>query len=265
MKIAFSPCPNDTYLFYAWIKGLVGQELAPHPILADIQQLNAWGMKKTFPLTKLSLHCFAKVVYTYQLLPIGFALGFNCGPKIIAKIPFHLSELSNKTIAIPGKETTAHLLLSRLSVQPKKKLFCLYHEINTQIEKGEADCGVIIHESRFTFQEAGFVEIVDLGEVWHAQTHLPLPLGGIAMMRDVPDTIKRQIVNILRDSLAYAHSQPISTHPFILQHSQEKDPTVIQKHINTYINSETEQLSTNGMRAIETLLGFDFSKDWLYE
>ena len=169
MKIAFSPCPNDTYLFYAWIKGLVGQELAPHPILADIQQLNAWGMKKTFPLTKLSLHCFAKVVYTYQLLPIGFALGFNCGPKIIAKIPFHLSELSNKTIAIPGKETTAHLLLSRLSVQPKKKLFCLYHEINTLIEKGEADCGVIIHESRFTFQEAGFVEILTFNLVPFSQ------------------------------------------------------------------------------------------------
>ena len=262
MRIALSPCPNDTYLFHGWIEGLVGKDLPPEPVFADIQQLNEWALQKTFPLIKLSFNCFAQVIQNYQLLPVGSALGFHCGPKIIAKISFSVSELAEKTIAIPGQDTTAHLLLSKLLPPPQKKIFCLYHEIASLIENGKADCGLIIHESRFTFQRAGFVEIVDLGEMWHDLTGDPLPLGGVAITRETPDSVKSQIVAILRASLRCARQTPEKGLSFILQHSQEKDEGVVRQHIATYVNSETEQLSNRGLRAIETLLGCGPSNDW---
>ncbi len=260
MKIAFSPCPNDTYLFHAWVMGLVG--VPPKEVLfADIEKLNTLAHQGTYPLIKLSFPCFAAVSDTYQLLPIGSALGFHCGPKIISKIPFSLEELSDKRIAIPGKETTAHFLLNQLAPSPREKHFCLYHEVLDLIESGEVDCGVIIHETRFTFAQKGFSEVIDLGEEWHRRFELPLPLGGLAVRRDYP--YKNQLLKKLRASLAFAHSSPDASRTFILQHSQEKDPKVVQQHISTYVNTETEYLSPIGIKAIETLTGLCL-KDSLY-
>jgi len=264
MRIALSPCPNDTYLFHGWIDGLVGKHLPPQPIFADIQQLNEWALQKAFPMIKVSFNCFAKVMHNYQLLPVGSALGYHCGPKIIAKSAFSIKELSYKTIAIPGKDTTAHLLLTQLLPSPQEKIFCRYHEIATLIDNGQADCGLIIHESRFTFQLAGFVEIVDLGEMWHSINQAPLPLGGLVVARNTHNSVKRNLVDILRASLHCAHNAPEKSLSFILQHSQEKDEDVVRRHIATYVNSETERLSQKGIKAIETLLNCDQTTDWLY-
>jgi 1,4-dihydroxy-6-naphthoate synthase len=264
MRLAISPCPNDTYLFHAWLAGFVGKDLPAEPYFADIERLNGWALKKAFPLIKLSFHCFSKVVQEYQLLPIGSALGFHCGPKIIAKTFFHPSELSKKKIAIPGEETTAHLLLKLLLPQPKEKLFTPYHEIASLIKREDVDCGLIIHESRFTFKQEGFVEIADLGEIWHAKTGAPLPLGGIAIARDMPDPIKAKIVAILQASLLFARTHPEKGLPFILSYSQEKDEKSVRQHIDTYVTSETECLSSIGISAIETLLHCGDSKNWLY-
>jgi len=264
MKTALSPCPNDTFLFHAWIEGVVGQELPIVPSFADIQQLNLWALQATYPLIKLSFPCFSKVVEKYQLLPIGSALGFHCGPKIVAKKLFPLNELSQKKVAIPGKETTAHFLMERLLGSHKAKRFCLYHEVFSLIEKGEVDCGLIIHESRFTFQEAGCVEIVDLGELWHRQTHLPLPLGGLAIARSLPDATKAKVIDILHASLASARTLPNRCISFILKHSQEKDRDIVKKHIDLYVNQETEHLSEKGIESIEQLLDHKLPKDWLY-
>ena len=264
MKVAISPCPNDTFLFHAWIAGHVGKEIPPQVVFADIQHLNEWALKEAYPLIKLSFPCFAKVAHAYQLLPIGSALGYNCGPKLISKTFFPLSQLPQKRVAIPGKNTTAHLLLSNLLPNPKEKIFCLYNDITDLIEKQIADCGVIIHESRFTFQQVGFHEIVDLGEMWHQQKKIPLPLGGIAIARTTPKPVKERIITILRASLKHAQTAPDDLLPFILHHSQEKDSVTVHKHIQTYVNRETEQLSTNGKRAIEMLVDCDLPNDWLY-
>ncbi len=254
MKIAISPCPNDTFLFYAWLAGLVGQDVPVVAEFADIQQLNEWALEKRFPLIKISLGCYAQVVDAYEILPVGAALGFQCGPKIISKTPFHPSEISHKTIAIPGKDTTAHLLLGCLLPTPQKKVFCLYHEIASLIEAGIADCGLIIHESRFTFAEAGFVEIADLGELWHIQTGAPLPLGVLVLLRTTPLPVKERLIAILQQSLSVAHSQPEQALPFILHHSQEKDASIVAQHIATYVTPETAQLSSTGKKAISLLL-----------
>ena len=251
MKIAISPCPNDTYLFHAWITGLVGEP--PEVTFADIQHLNELAYEGRHPLIKISFNCLKNVCGAYQLLPTGSALGFHCGPKIIAKAPFPIDELPQKRIAVPGKETTANLLLDKLAPPPQAKHYCLYNEVAGLIENEVVDCGVIIHESRFTFASLGFQEIVDLGELWHARFQLPLPLGCLAIRRDYPD--KEEVVDTLRKSLRYARAHPHESRDFILHHSQEKDSEVVYRHIETYVNEETECLSIKGLEAIENLTG----------
>ncbi len=254
MKCALSPCPNDTFLFFAWIHGLVGQNLPLEPTYADIEQLNRWALTQRFPLIKLSFGCFAQTLEHYQLLPVGSALGFNCGPKIISQTAFPLEELEHKKIAVPGKNTTAKLLLNQLELKSGEIHYCLYHEIPSLIASQTVDCGLIIHESRFTFSNQGFVEIADLGTLWHEKTGLPLPLGGLAVLRTTPKEVKKQIVAALRDSLAFAKQHPGKALPFILSKAQEKEIGVVEKHIATYVNQESEQLSDWGLQAIERLI-----------
>ncbi|MCC5833031.1 MAG: menaquinone biosynthesis family protein [Chlamydiales bacterium] len=250
MKIAISPCPNDTYLFHAWITGLVGEP--PETTFADIQYLNELAHKGRYPLIKISFNCLREVSETYQLLPVGSALGFHCGPKIIAKRSFSLEKLPEKRIAVPGKETTAHLLLEKLLPEPMEKQFCLYNEIPRLIDDDIVDCGLIIHETRFTYLSLGFFEIADLGELWHERFQLPLPLGCLAIHRDYPD--KEGVVRLLQDSLAYARAHPLASRSFILEHSQEREYAAVERHIDTYVNEETENLSERGLEAIQTLL-----------
>lgn len=252
MKIAISPCPNDTYLFHAWIAGLLDAP-PPEVTFADIQELNRLAYKGDFPLIKVSFSSLKRLFPLYELLPVGSALGFNCGPKIVAKTPFPLKDLPLKTIAIPGKNTTAHLLAKRLLPPLPHKQFCLYHEVGSLIEKEEVECGLIIHETRFTFASHGFFELVDLGALWHEKYALPLPLGCLVIKRDYPE--KRTIIEILRKSLAFALQNPEASRSFILEHSQEKDPLIVARHIETYVTSETEALSEKGKIAILALTG----------
>jgi 1,4-dihydroxy-6-naphthoate synthase len=254
MQVALSPCPNDTFLFHGWLTGQVGKDLPPYATFADIEQLNVWALAQKFPLIKLSMGCFAHVQDVYEFLPVGAALGFQCGPKMIALAYFPIEELANKTVAIPGRHTTAHLLLNYFFPQMQKKIFCRYDQITSLLVKGAADCGVIIHESRFTFAKQGFIEIVDLGELWHKQTQSPLPLGGLALLRTTPSTLKCRLIEILQESLTAAHRDPQKVLSFILSHSQEKDPAVVRQHIATYVTAETAHLSCTGQAAITRLL-----------
>ncbi len=262
LEIALSPCPNDTYLFHAWIEGKIGPP--PRPYYADIEELNGWALEGRFPLIKLSFACFAEVLKSYELLPIGSALGFNCGPKLIAKAPFPLEEFKEKVVALPGRHTTAHLLTKRLLQEPRAKRFCLYHEIESLIERGDVDCGVIIHENRFTFEKKGFCQLLDLGERWERLYSAPLPLGGLAIKRSLPTNVKQEILSLLQQSLTYARTYPEASRPFVIKHSQEKDPRVVAEHIATYVNKETEALSPRALQAIGSLIGLSQPEKWLF-
>lgn len=252
--IAYSPCPNDTYLFYAWQAGLIPNAPLINPTLADIQQLNQWMEARSFPIMKASFFRWAKSLDDYILLPTGTALGYACGPKIIASKPFPLEELVHKRIAIPGVDTTAHFLLQILCPAPLEKIYCTYDKIGQTIAEGKADCGLIIHESRFTFSEAGFIEITDLGQLWENEYKLPIPLGGIFALRSLSKESTQNAIMAIQASLTYARNHPLMTHPYIFQHSQEKDLDVVRQHIDLYVTDETFQLSENGKKSISTLL-----------
>ena len=246
LDLAISPCPNDTFLFGAWVLGFLGEP--PNVHFADIEQLNSWALEKRYPLIKVSMACMAKLD-DYELLPVGAALGFHVGPKIIANESYDLEDLPNLRIAIPGRETTAHLLLQRLCPKPLEKHFCLFHEISDLLKAGVVDAGLIIHESRFTFEEEGFVEMADLGELWHERFDLPLPLGGLAMKKGHP--MRDEVIETIQSSYDFAYAQAAELLPFIMEHAQVKEAAL--QHIQTYVSSETRELSEKGWEAIQKL------------
>ena len=212
--------------------------------LADIQELNELAKSGTYDLIKVSCAALPPLLEQYHVLPIGAAIGFGCGPLLISKHPFPLTELSTKRVAIPGKDTTAHELLNRVAPKPAEKLFCLYHEIGEILEAGRADAGVIIHEQRFTFQEQGFVEIADLGKLWGR----PIPLGCLVAKRELGG----EVIDALRRSLALATQ--CSPMAYMKQHAQELEESVIQQHVDLYVTEETYNLSPKGAAAIAHLI-----------
>lgn len=254
IPLAISPCPNDTFLFHAWIFGLIDQNFLPVPTYADIDTLNQWALEKRFPLIKVSCSILKKIENNYQLLPVGVTLGYGCGPKIIAKSPFPLESLSTKTVAIPGVETTAHRLLQLLAPSPLKKVVLPYHAICKAVENGEVDCGLIIHETRFTFAKCGLIEIADLGALWEKTHQLPLPLGAIVVSKDLSSDTIQKITDLLQLSLHYAWAYPAESRPFILEKAQEKQWAIAKKHIDLYVTQETCSLSEKGRQAINKLL-----------
>ncbi len=254
MKLAYSPCPNDTFAFDAWVHKKIASTIDPEPILADIQQLNAWAYQGTYPLIKVSTFTLGKITSDYALLPSGAAI-CHVGPKIVAKEHFLPSELGKMRILVPGLDTTAYLLLRTLCPEPKEIGVCRYDEIAAKITADEADCGLIIHETRFSIQNQGFVEICDLGQLFSKNFDCPVPLGVVVAKKE----IYKEAARALKASIKYAFDNPESSQRYVLRTSQEKDPDVIQKHIQTYVTNDTLQITDEGMQAIQTLfqLGVD--------
>lgn len=252
IKIALSPCPNDTFLFYAWIHGIVA--LPPIAHFADIDELNLLATEHAFPLIKVSIGHLPTLLDRYELLDVGVACGENHGPKLISREPFGLERLCEKRVAIPGLNTTAHLLLKLFFPEVQNKVVCRYDAMTTLLRQGIVDAALIIHETRFTFSKEGFYEIADLGEHWKREFNLPLPLGGIVIDKRALD--KEAMTEILRASLHFARKNPEKTLQFVLEKSQEKDPEVVQKHIDLYVTKETERLSREGKEAIQRLINY---------
>lgn len=253
IELAISNCPNDTFIFDAWIHGKIESALKPTVHFADIQQLNVWAQSAHFPVIKISSSCFTKISDFYRILPVGAAIG-NFGPQLIAKAPFHLSELPSKRVAVPGLDTTACLLFRSLLPEVKELIPSRYDQIPSLVASGQVDAGVIIHETRFTYSDIGLVCLCDLGTLFFKAYSLPVPLGVIVAHKSLPKNIVDHVIESIRKSLLYAQKNPQSSLDFVRKHSIEKDRTVIEQHIRTYVTDETVEISANGYRAIETLL-----------
>ena len=255
LSLGYSPCPNDTFIFYALTHNkidLLGISVSER--LEDVETLNQLALDGTLDLTKISYHAFGHLRDTYVLLRSGGALGRGCGPLVIATEKKDMADLRGKCIAVPGKLTTANLLLQLYDEGYENLLILPFDRIMAALQKGEADAGVIIHESRFTYQQAGFQEIVDLGAWWEGETGLPIPLGGILARRDLGTQTIQAAEKAIRQSLEYARLNPKETKAYIKEHAQELADTVIDAHINLYVNDFTLDLGNEGMTAVKTLL-----------
>ena len=223
--------------------------------LEDVETLNQLALDGLLDLTKISYHAFGHLRDRYALLHSGGALGRGCGPLVIASEETDMKRLQGKRIAVPGKLTTANLLLQLYGSGYQDLLILPFDQIMPAIKRGDADAGVIIHESRFTYQQAGFHEVLDLGAWWEKDSGLPIPLGGILARRDLGAETIRSIDAAIRSSLEYARQYPRQPRDYIRQHAQELDDDVIDAHVKLYVNEFSLDLGDDGIAAVETLLG----------
>ena len=258
IKLGFSPCPNDTFIFDALINKKIDTEGIDFICDAeDIEQLNERAMREDFDMCKVSFNAFLHIADRYQLLDAGSALGSNCGPVLIGKKEFQHDEIAKLAIGIPGKYTTAALLLKFAYPDATDLHEFRFSHIEKRILKDTIDAGVIIHETRFTYQEKGLVKIADLGEYWEQQTGFPIPLGGIVIKKDMPQELKEKLSRIMKSSVEYAMQHPQSSMDFVKEHAVEIQDEVIQKHIDLYVNDYTRSLGEKGKAAIRYL--FDYA------
>jgi len=249
INLAFSSCPNDTFIFDALVNNKIDTEgIEFNPIIADIDKLNNWSSSYRYDITKLSYYAFTKCYEKYKLLNSGSALGDGCGPLLIKRPETVLN--SNSSIAIPGELTTANLLLKIAYPSFINKTSVLFSEIEDLVCSGRFDAGLIIHENRFTFQEKGLVKVEDLGDFWFNKTNLPIPLGGIAVSRNFSEQEQKKIDHLILKSLKFSLTNKESASKYIKAHAQEMDAKVIQSHINLYVNDFSVDLGVRGRNAI---------------
>lgn len=262
LSIGFSPCPNDTFIFHALVSGLApmqGFSLLP-PVLADVESLNQWALEGKLDITKLSFHALGHVLDEYTLLATGAALGRGCGPLLISRSEIDPAKLAEQTIAVPGNYTTAAMLLRLCYPKCRKIVTMRFDQIMPALAAGDIDAGVIIHESRFTYQQYGLQLITDLGAWWEETTGHPIPLGGIAVRRSLGDTIIAAIETAIRDSLLLAQANPGQAAAYIKQHAQELDDQVTADHIRLYVNDFSLDLGREGLAAVQTFLSRGYNE-----
>ena len=254
LTLGFSSCPNDTYIFDAMTHGRIDTEgIEFELIISDVEELNRQAFAAEIDITKISYHAFAYIADSYLLLNSGSALGFQNGPLLISKYKVFPDEISDLKIAIPGKYTTANLLLGIAYPDHKNKKEYLFSDIEDVVLSGEMDAGLIIHENRFTYQQKGLKKVVDLGEFWETKTGMAIPLGGIVVNRKLSSEIQRKVNRIMKRSVEFAFENPKVSYPFVKQHAQAMDDSVMESHIKLYVNKFTRELGPEGRKAIETL------------
>lgn len=256
LTLGFSPCPNDTFLFYALVHGIVPLPgLQRPPLLADVETLNDLVGNGRLAISKISCHALGHVRRDYALLSSGAALGRGCGPLLIARRELDPAALATARIAIPGNLTTASLLLRLWQPNCRKLIVLPFDSIVPAICAGQVDAGLIIHEARFTYAQHGLLKLVDLGCWWQELTGLPLPLGAIVAQRQLGSAKVSAIEKAIAASVLYAQENPAEAAAYIRQHAQELDIEAIKQHIALYVNDFTLDLGEEGLAAIEDLLG----------
>ena len=254
LTFAYSPCPNDTFTFFGLASKRV--EATGHAISVchhDIETLNQSALQGKYELSKLSFHTWLLLGTKYRLLKAGNALGYGCGPVLVSRQPVRPENLSRLRIVLPGEHTTAHLLLRLYCPAAAHRIFTTYDQIFNTILSGQADCGVVIHEGRFLYEQAGLHKVCDLGQWWEQTTQSPIPLGAIAVRSDIPPEMDALLENLIRQSLALARRDPAAAKPYVRKMATEMDETVQDQQIATFVNDFTQDLGTPGLRAIAQL------------
>lgn len=256
IQIGFSPCPNDTFIFDALVHGKIDTEgLEVEPVLEDVETLNEWALQGKLAVTKLSFPAFFSALPQYKLLEAGSALGKGVGPLLVANQAWNSADeqLINHTIALPGFNTTAHLLFSLAYPNAHQKKFQLFSTIEDAVLQGQTELGVLIHENRFTYAQKGLKKIMDLGSFWETTQQVPIPLGGIAVHQSISYDEAKKIQRLIRASLKWAWSTYPTLPTFVKEQAQTMEETVMRQHIELYVNEYSMDLQAEGKKAIQVL------------
>ncbi len=254
LTLGYSPCPNDTFIFCAMAEKRIEFPFALDVLLADVEKLNGLAAHGALDISKISVNAVPGILDKYWLLRSGGAMGRGCGPLIVARRAVRFEELRNATIATPGNLTTASLLLRLEGTHLGQRVPMRFDRIMPAVAAGEVDAGVIIHEGRWTYQAYGLHMALDLGRWWEGQTGLPLPLGAIAIRRDLGGEVAGVVEEKIRESLHYAMKHPESIWSYISSHAREMAPRVIRLHIDAFVNEFTLNVGLEGEKALRSLL-----------
>jgi 1,4-dihydroxy-6-naphthoate synthase len=278
--LGHSPDPDDAFMFYAMAKGKI--DLRGYRFehrLEDIQTLNERARREELHISAISIHAYAYVTDRYALLPCGASMGDGYGPVVVRNRrtsnastlqPFNASTANDSarellrhcTIAVPGKLTSAFLALQlflgdfEFTVVPFDKIF-------DAVETGRADAGLIIHEGQLTYARSGFKKIVDLGEWWKRQTGLPLPLGGNVVRKDIPPRVRRDLTEIIRESIEYGLTHRDKAVAYSLAYARDMDRQLAGKFIGMYVNEFTRDYGEIGRSAIQKFLTDAHAKEYI--
>jgi 1,4-dihydroxy-6-naphthoate synthase len=251
LAVGFSPCPNDTFMFHEFVFGEVGPgQTRYRPVMEDIESLNLRSVeaRAELPITKLSVAALGRCVETYRVLPAGAALGRGVGPLVVRRADDqrigNLEDLAGLRVAVPGANTTANLLVRSFAPADIEPVVMSFDQIMG---------AVTLHEGRFTFADAGLAKVVDLGELWEAETQLPLPLGLICVRRELDPALADEAAQRLRASIESARRDAGSAWPWIREHSQEMSESVCREHIDLYVNEFSVDLGDEGRAAVDEM------------
>ena len=256
LTLGFSPCPNDTFIFDALVNKKIDTEgIEFDAVLEDVETLNQWALEGKLDITKLSFPAFFQSLDNYVLLNAGSALGKGVGPLLITQSDPGLYQqgIGNAPVALPGVNTTAHLLFSFAYPDAKNKEFMIFSAIESAVINKQTELGVIIHENRFTYQDKGLHKVKDLGEYWEEKMNAPIPLGGIAISQSVKRSIAVKIDELIRKSLDFAFANYPELSSYVKKHAQEMSEAVMRQHIDLYVNNYSLALGEEGKKAISTL------------
>ncbi len=254
LTLGFSPCPNDTFIFDALVNNKMDTGgLQFDVVLEDVQTLNRWALEGKLAITKLSYAVLPLVLDQYILMNSGSALGRGVGPLLIANNDIGNMDVANHCIAIPGENTTAHLLFSLAYPTASNKIFLRYDEIEAFVLAGKG-LGVIIHENRFTYAAKGLKKIIDLGDYWEKETGSAIPLGGIVINRQIAPAVQQQVDQLIKNSIQYAFSHYPVLNDYIRAHAREMSEEVMRKHIDLYVNDYSIDLKEEGRKAVLKLM-----------
>ncbi|MBP8645605.1 MAG: 1,4-dihydroxy-6-naphthoate synthase [Syntrophobacteraceae bacterium] len=253
--LGFSPCPNDTFIFRALAEGSIDSpSFAFKTLLADVEVLNKKARRQELDVTKVSASAVLHLLDDYWMLRAGGAMGRGCGPLVVARTPLSIQELRHKILAIPGKYTTANLLLRLQGSHEGPVIELPFDRIMPKVAAGEVDAGLIIHEGRFTYPTLGLKLVLDLGAWWESQRGLPLPLGVIMIRRSLGPEVAATVEETIRQSLEYTREHAREAWPYIRSHAQEMEESVIRRHIEMFVNEFSLDLGEEGEQAIRALL-----------
>jgi 1,4-dihydroxy-6-naphthoate synthase len=255
VRLGISPCPNDTFIFCGLLSGAV--ETSPYELetsLLDVQSLNEAALRGEMDVVKVSVAVYARIREDYALLRSGGAMGRGCGPLLVAREGESDPVRTDARIAIPGRLTTAYLLLRLHGGFPGKAAPMGYEQVLTAVASGEADAGLVIHEGRFTYPRYGLRKVLDLGAWWEERTGLPIPLGAIAARRAAGPELAESMEGMIGQSLRYARENPGRVWPFVREHAREMDDVTIASHIDTFVTEYSLDMGATGLEAVRRLI-----------
>jgi 1,4-dihydroxy-6-naphthoate synthase len=255
VTLGISPCPNDTFIFDALVNGAIDTgDLRLEVAHEDVQTLNDWARAGRLDVSKVSYGVVPAIARTYAVLESGGALGRGVGPLLVSRPGLPAFDPAAMTVAIPGRDTTAHLLFSLAFPSAARKKFLVFSEVEDAVLSGDVDAGVLIHEGRFTYAAKGLAKQLDLGEHWERRTGAPIPLGGIVARRALAPAVRAEVDRLIRRSLEHAFARRGVLSEYVRCHAQEMDEAVMRQHVDLYVNDFSLALGEAGRRAVETLL-----------